>query len=563
MNPFYRLLIRPLFCCGVAVALGAVSAGLHCFAGVTAPHAVFIFILGMGGLWAFRRQAKVWQAYEWHQQAAVEFDRGNFKACVALCDGILGIRLDSLTGYASETRAMALYRMGRYEQAEREYDRAVLHVRSARLHGCYAARGLCRAYQKRWAGALADFQQAVAHGDTTTRTAVLLAEIARAMAPLEAREPPWRQEDGGATEAGVGGYEGAATLVERALARHLLGQEADAVEDANRALQLQEDNAAAFSIRARVRMKLEQYAAAADDCSRVLALAPNDVDCLYLRGCAMARQGKFEQAITDFDALLARDPHNGPGFHQRAWCLSELKQDQRALADLESALAAGEDNAELRLQRACLLLESGGRDQEAVRDCDRAIGWEPSYAYAFALRGQAWSSLHKPKKALRDIDQAIRLDDRQAQYFLTRAWVLCELKRHDDAWRDLESAAALGDDSADLHARRGFVLAERKDYEAAVREYARAIELEPTLAVAYCDRSDALFALGRHVEALADAEKAVELEPGRWMNYSNRASAHAALGHREQALADAEKVKALGGTIEPRLQELLGKLAAP
>ncbi|HOD81937.1 MAG: lipoprotein NlpI [Planctomycetes bacterium ADurb.Bin126] len=563
MNRFHRLLIRPWFCLALVLAAGGVCVGLWRLVPISGPHAVFIYILGMGGLWVFWRRARVWQAYEWHQQAAVEFDRRNFQACVALCDGVLGMRLDGVTGYASETRAMALYRMGQYEQAEREYDRAILHVHSSRLHGCYAARGLCRAYLKRWAGALTDLQQAVAHGDTSSRTAVLLAEVARALGPLEAGEPRWPPDNGGPTQAKVGGDKHPAVLVEQALARHLLGQEADAVQAASRALQLQEDSDAALSIRARVRMKLGEYAAAADDCSRVLALAPNDVDCLYIRGCALAREGRFERALTDFDALLACDPHNGPGFQHRAWCLRELKQDQRALADLESALAAGEDNAELRLQRACLLLELGGRARAAVRDCDRAIGWEPSCADAFALRGRAWASLRKLKKALSDIDRAIRLDPGNAQHFATRAWLLCEAGRHEEAWGDLESATALGDDSADLHARRGFVLAERKDYEAAMREYTRAIELDPTLAVAYCNRSDALLELGRHAEALADAEKAVELEPGHWMNYSNRACAHAALGHREQALADAEKVRSLGGTIEPRLQGLLDELAAP
>jgi tetratricopeptide (TPR) repeat protein len=108
-------------------------------------------------------------------------------------------------------------------------------------------------------------------------------------------EPRWRAE----------------IYVLRAHAHWQLENYPAAIDDGERALELDPQHSPAFMVQAYARNSSGDYAGAIADVDRVLALEPNNADALRLRGLARIRLGQDEAGLADLDAADAIAPLPG------------------------------------------------------------------------------------------------------------------------------------------------------------------------------------------------------------------------------------------------------------
>lgn len=101
----------------------------------------------------------------------------------------------------------------------------------------------------------------------------------------------------------------------RAIAHHHVNQDADALADFARSLDLaptsgcaKEDMGGIFSNRAGVYNSMRRYDLAVSDASEALRLNPGDYVAYHYRGIARAKLGNFEAAINDFRSALRIRP---------------------------------------------------------------------------------------------------------------------------------------------------------------------------------------------------------------------------------------------------------------
>ncbi len=109
------------------------------------------------------------------------------------------------------------------------------------------------------------------------------------------------------------------------------GRVAAALEDLNRSLRLEPDNAETLTNRALALRRFRRDQEALADLDRALSLAPDLIAARFNRGALRFERGDFTAAAADFDHCLAVDPH-------AAGCLFNRAMTRDAAGDRATAI---------------------------------------------------------------------------------------------------------------------------------------------------------------------------------------------------------------------------------
>jgi tetratricopeptide (TPR) repeat protein len=177
------------------------------------------------------------------------------------------------------------------------------------------------------------------------------------------------------TPAQAAGSEQVAQLLGRASASGEQGRYEEALDDLNRALELEPNNVHALWNRGEIYRLLGRYDEALDDLNRALKLEPNNVHALDNRGVTYRMLGRYDEALDDLNRALKLEPNN-------VFALWNRGEIYRLL----------------------------GRYKEALRDLNRALKLEPNNVYALGNRGATYRMLGRDEEALDDLNRALELD---------------------------------------------------------------------------------------------------------------------------------------------------------
>lgn len=144
----------------------------------------------------------------------------------------------------------------------------------------------------------------------------------------------------------------------------------------------------------------------------------NNPDVYSWRGLAKRFQGKYLEALTDFSLASKLEPNNIKHYADKAKCKSELKDYYGAIDDYTKAINRTNKNEyseyhNLFAQRAfCYLMQ--GKDNLALKDCNKAIEITNQKSTYFLYRGLAKQGLNQIKGACLDFSKAGELGNIQA-----------------------------------------------------------------------------------------------------------------------------------------------------
>ena len=312
-------------------------------------------------------------------------------------------------------------------------------------------------------------------------------------------------------------YEGALEPLERSLrlgpdaeaynwvglTRHALKDLPRAIEEFNRAIELDPDHVMAHVNRGNAQLQLRRFEEAIRDYDQVIKVAP-EVPFVHLnRGNARQELGDIEGAIRDFTKSLDLDPKYALAWYNRG-------------------------NAR-RLQ---------GEFAAAVLDYDRAIELDSTFALAWSNRGLARYKLRKFKESIADQDRAIDLDPAYAKAFLNRGNARQELGDLEGAIRDFTRAIEIDPAFAMAHYNLGNARRHSNDFRAAIQDYDRAIAADPKYALAFSNRGLARYMLRKFKESIQDQDQAIAIDPKCTLAYLNRGNARQELRDFEGAIRD-------------------------
>ena len=133
--------------------------------------------------------------------------------------------------------------------------------------------------------------------------------------------------------------------------------------------------------------------------------------------------------------------------------------------------------------------------EEATKDYNRAIEFNPQYAKAYNNRGIAKSALKKYEEAIKDYDESIELNPQSYKAYNNRGAAKSLLQKHEEAIKDYSKAIELNSQSAETYNNRGAAKSALEEYEEAIKDYDKTIELYPQSDKAYNNRGIAKSAL--------------------------------------------------------------------
>jgi len=205
---------------------------------------------------------------------------------------------------------------------------------------------------------------------------------------------------------------------DRGYAYNGMGNYMRSVEDFSRAIEINSGSAQFYNDRGVSYMALGDEIHALEDFNRAVEIDPQHAQAYFNRGCLYQSSGKYRQAIDDYDkAIETGYPVKEDVFCNRGAVYGSLGDHVKALEDYAGAMEINPEHARTYYNRG-VDYASTGDHLRALRDFDRAIQIDPEYADAYYFRGMARALLGDRTPALEDMKTAARLGSEDAGKFL-------------------------------------------------------------------------------------------------------------------------------------------------
>lgn len=167
-------------------------------------------------------------------------------------------------------------------------------------------------------------------------------------------------------------------------------------------------DAAQFYHQAVSRALMEDFLGAIEDFDRVIRLNPNNADAFYNRGFARYKLGNKPGAVEDYTKATGINPKKAAAYLTRGSVRFELGDEQGAIEDYTQTLLLNSTCLEAYYQRgrarSCL-----GDYHGAIEDFNRTLNFNPTFAEACDRRGDARLNLKDEQGAGRDYQKAEKL----------------------------------------------------------------------------------------------------------------------------------------------------------
>jgi tetratricopeptide (TPR) repeat protein len=162
----------------------------------------------------------------------------------------------------------------------------------------------------------------------------------------------------------------------RALAYWKKNQHDSAIQDYNKAIELNAREYSLFYDRGNLFLIKRQYDNAIKDYDKALALNPRHAKSYFNRGAAYADKSQYDRAIQDFSKTIEIDARDAQAYYNRGNSYAKSKQPDRAILDYSKAIELNPKMAVAYSNRG-LVHEAAGRTKDAIADFRKSIALDP------------------------------------------------------------------------------------------------------------------------------------------------------------------------------------------
>lgn len=180
---------------------------------------------------------------------------------------------------------------------------------------------------------------------------------------------------------------------------------------------------------------------------------------------------------------------------------------------------------------------------DAIRDYDKAIEVDPSYAPAFYFRALALTYVDYNKTALKDYHNALALSPKMTEALWMRAVCYSNLGQHDKAVQDYTSLLSISPQEADKANSELYDFLYPGNGRPCFVPFMAAERPLKSPAACYRNRGTELQAMGKYAEALRDFTAAIRLDPDNGDGYYRRYQLYKRMGNGQLASRDKSMFK--------------------
>jgi tetratricopeptide (TPR) repeat protein len=197
------------------------------------------------------------------------------------------------------------------------------------------------------------------------------------------------------------------------------------------------------------------------------------------------KKDENDNAVNAFDEAVNADTKDTFAWEEEAEAFWKSERYDEAIEAFDTFYElSSQDNyyddptvEEIFTEKGIYLAKDKGKYPEAIRCFDKAIGWNPDYAYALNNKGVVLVILDKYSDAISAFNEAI-------EYNFLEAWY-----------------------------NKGNVLSHQGKHKEAIDAYDQVIESDPDFFAAWNNKGISLLRLEKYDEAIIAFEKAIELDP--------------------------------------------------
>lgn len=187
----------------------------------------------------------------------------------------------------------------------------------------------------------------------------------------------------------------------RAKLRLETGDTIKAIEDINKAIEINKNATNAYVMRADIAIKSSKdFEKALDDMNEAIKLQPQYAGFFINRAFLRYNLDDYFGAMADYDYAIQLEPHNTVALFNRGLLRAEVHDNDKAIADFTKVLAHNSNDYKALFNRAMLYKDTHDFTK-ALNDINRVIEAYPSFSGAYFLRyeiNRMKGDMHKAEK---------------------------------------------------------------------------------------------------------------------------------------------------------------------
>lgn len=228
----------------------------------------------------------------------------------------------------------------------------------------------------------------------------------------------------------------------RALAYRSQRNIAPGLEDAAKAVELDQGKAAYWRTLAILRANSGELNTALEGIDEAIRRDPNDAISFVVRGDIYRVLWRPERGMDDYNTALRINPNLPEGYKSRAYAYLGFQEPMLAIRDYDHAIRLRPDYVDAVIDRG-VAYDMMGQFERAIEDFDLALQMDPSHHAAHISRGASYLKLGRYRRAIEDFDRAIWLSPQHAPSYYNRALAWASLGDRERALADFVQARQL------------------------------------------------------------------------------------------------------------------------
>jgi tetratricopeptide (TPR) repeat protein len=290
------------------------------------------------------------------------------------------------------------------------------------------------------------------------------------------------------------------------------GDHEAAIQDADEAIRLDPQNAAAFVNRGNAYEDEHLHEQALQDYNRAIELDPNDSRAYANRGLLYQELKQDDRAKGDLDRAVELDPHDPVALTNRGTYYSERQKYDLAIADFDEAIRADSHYANAYAGRGWVELKKHDFDA-AGEDAQRSIDEDSTVVAGYELRGDIDSDEGDHLGAIDEYEVAVQLKPDDAYAWNNLCFEQAIFGRTTEALDSCNRSLRLRPREPNTMDSRGFAYLKLKKADAAITDFNSALRLDPKIYTSLYGRGLAKRLKGNTTGANADIAAAKKLHP--------------------------------------------------
>jgi tetratricopeptide (TPR) repeat protein len=187
---------------------------------------------------------------------------------------------------------------------------------------------------------------------------------------------------------------------------------------------------------------------------------------------------KQGQAVVFYEKALKESPQSPAAHFGMGMLMAQMHRPKDAVPHYLTAVQGWSDNADLRLNFA-LALSDSGNNETALEELAAAARLRPDDPTPILIAGKLLLKQSRPAEALKAYDRALAIQPKNVDALMGSGVALTQLNRVEEAIQKYRLALQVDPRNADAYDGLGYTLETDGRLDGAVQEYEQAISLNP------------------------------------------------------------------------------------